>query len=198
MTFVPLPAGLFPATMQAGYINNASMSTSPLSGVTQVIERPGLKLLCMLGWDSATSLESDVIKAWAFALRGNVNYTALYDFSKPYPRGTLRGVPLINGANQAGESVNLKNCAPGATLLTGDWIGIGGRARMVKADAVATAAGLMTVALAAPLQVAATNDAIVEWDKPTSNYRLRSSQALWENLKGGLLKNLQMDFEEHL
>lgn len=93
------------------------------------------------------------------------------------PRGTLRGLPtLAIQADQFAQQFTI-NAPDGATLLTGDLIGVGGQVFVVVADAVSVG-GVMVVSVRGRVRTTQTAGTAVTWDRPTARFIRASASAL--------------------
>lgn len=76
------------------------------------------------------------------------------------------GVPLINGGNQSGRTLNLKGLTPGYVFRKGQWLSmiVNGQRFAYKSSAAATAdaSGNMALPLRTMLRVPTVNNAVVE------------------------------------
>jgi hypothetical protein len=121
----------------------------------------------------------------------------LYHFTRPAPRGTVRGTLTLNAlAAQGASSIVVTGCSPATgTLLAGDMLGVGGLLLMVGADCTAVA-GVITVPIVNRLRVAQSSGAAVTWDKPTAPFRLLSTNGV--QYTPGVAQAVSFDFGESI
>jgi len=144
---------------------------SPFGGAEQVKDLLNDRWLCSFAVAPLLHDEAAAVEAWCYSLRGMENVVPLWHFMRPAPRGTMRGSPVLAlAASQGAESLAITT-TPGATLLAGDLIGVGGQLHMVKADAVANGSGAMTVTLINRVRADRAGGSAVTWDKPTELFR---------------------------
>ncbi len=153
---------------------NVREFTSQYSGAYQTIDRMGerfkqtLRLGPLKGATRAAARQ-----AYFNKLRG-ANFIAAHCFRMPAPNGTQRGTPTLNAAVAQGAlTLPLANCTNGATLLSGDILGIGGEWFMV-ADAITFSGTTGTVNVCNRVRNAAgfSSGAAVTWDKPITTWRV--------------------------
>ena len=171
MATYDLPAAMRPQLASFGLQKAGVQFRSPFNGSLQaasfVAER----------WQvSATGVpqslrDAGAVEAFLNLMAGGVNYVRMGHPARPVPYGTLRGSPILNGgATRGASSLTLANCTPGATLLTGDMIGVatGTQLFQVAADCTANGGGLMTVPLVNRVRATCEAGTAVTWDRPTA------------------------------
>jgi hypothetical protein len=150
------------------------MHSSPYGGSEQFVDLLNDRLMCSLVLPANTHGGAAAVEAFLASFRGQVRTIDLWHFTRPAPRGTMRGSPVLSAnAAQGAASLSITTTA-NATLLAGDMIGVGGLLLMVQADAQANGSGAMTVTIVNRLRKALTSGAAVAWDKPTAPFRLMS------------------------
>ena len=174
---------------------------SPLDGSVQTGDTQGPRWA--LSADLRRMGEADIAEFQAFLakLRGRANRALVRYFAREVPRGTinLSGV-TVNGALSVGATqLNLSGCGSATTLLTGDFIGIGGQLLMV-VDGPYTASGggaMTSVKFEHPLRAIASHGAPVTTDKPTCRMMLTGEAGGWSSMPG-LISEMRLDFVEAL
>jgi len=156
-------------------------------------------------WGASLSLrrmeEADIAEMQAFAvkLRGQANRALLYNFVRSVPRGTITtsGV-TVNGALALGATqLTLASCGNTKTLLTGDFLGVGGQLLMV-VDGPYTSDGagaMANVVFEHPLRAAVSSGAAVTLTKPTCRMVLTSSEIEWSTV-APVISEIGFEFEE--
>lgn len=119
------------------------------------------------GWCRASieaTAEASASGAWSIFLiaSGGVTYTG---------DGTS-GLYLWGAQLEAGT---LTDYDPYATLKAGDMLGLGGALVQVASNAIADAAGVMTVSILPKLLAEVAAGTAVVWDRPTANFMARAS-----------------------
>lgn len=112
------------------------------------------------------------LSALTKAMAGGVLRLRLHNRYRPEPLGSMRGSPVLaNPATQFSDTLEIQ-ATPGATLLSGDLIGIGGQLFEVFGDAVANGSGVMAAKVLNRTRVSLSTGAAVVWDKPTAAFIL--------------------------
>jgi len=172
---------------------------SPLDGTLQTGASQGPR------WGASVNVrvmaEADAVELQAFAakLRGKANRVLLPYLGRLVPRGTINtsGV-TVNGALALGATqATLAGCGNAKTLLTGDWMSIGGQLlMMVDGPYTSTAGGAMAnVKFEHPLRAAVSDAAAVTLSSPTC--RMVCTGLLgWETRAPTLTEFAGFEFEE--
>lgn len=157
-------------------------TASPFTGQQQLVRHQG-------GWWEAEVTLPPMMRADAeewigflMSLRGRWGTFLLGDPNATSPRGTWAGTPLVNGASQTGETLNVDGFSAGATARRGDYItlGSGGSARLYKVLSDETAAGgAMTLDLFPRLRESPADNAAVATSNTTGLFRLASNETEW-------------------
>jgi len=186
-------------TLRWRVIAPAQSHRSPFDGSLQTGATQGPR------WGASLSLngmeEADIVEMQAFAvkLRGQANRALIHNFARSVPRGTITvsGV-TVNGALAIGATqLTLAGCGNTKTLLTGDWIGVGGQLLMV-VDGPYTSDGagaMANVVFEHPLRAAVSSGAAVTLTKPTCRMVQVSSDIEWSTV-GPLISQIGFEFEE--
>ena len=128
-------------------------------------------------------------QAMALQLRGRTNQVALWNFGKPQPLGTMRGVMALGTTAQGATSLTITASGQaGKTLLAGDFLGVGSgltqQVVMVCADAAANGSGVIAVTTEPALRNAFASGAGVTWYRPCALFRRKDSASSWEMAPG--------------
>ncbi len=98
------------------------------------------------------------------------------------PRGTMAGVPVVNGAGQAGLELDIRGLTANASgvLLAGDYIQLGSgadsRLHKVLTDVDGDASGHATLDIWPPLRTSPADGAAVIYDNPVGKFRLSRNE----------------------
>jgi hypothetical protein len=161
-----------PAQLEMALRYNTVVFSSPLTRATQTVEFPGARWEVQFTLNNLTDPDTAILQAFLAQLRGQAGRFTLHDFSRPTPRGTATGTPLVMGAGQTGTTLTMDGLAAGATLLRGDKIGVNGELKMVVSDATANGSGVMAVTFEPPLRASPADNATVTLINPTATFRL--------------------------
>ena len=182
-------------------ISPAEVFESPIDGSVQTGDTQGPRWALVA--DLRPMAEADIAEFQAFLakLRGKTNRALVRYFAREVPRGTinLSGV-TVNGALSVGATqLDLSGCGSATTLLTGDFIGIGGQLLMV-VDGPHTASGggaMTSVKFEHPLRAIASHGAPVTTDKPTCRMILAGQSNGWPT-GVAVISKMALQFEEAL
>jgi hypothetical protein len=157
------------AGLEWGLRQNVIMNTSKFSGSTERIELPGSRWFSTLTFAECPAVmeeEAAEREAYWAKIGGPANLVQLWHLRRPYPRGTMRGSPVLSGAVAQGATVLPITTTAGATLKYADMVKAGGMLFMVTAPATANGSGAMSVSVTPPARLPALSGAAVEWDRP--------------------------------
>ncbi|WKB52315.1 hypothetical protein [Eleftheria terrae] len=185
-----------PQSMQLSLEANTRVHTSPFTQGVQVLDLLGERWRLSMTLPERRPQHGAALEAFIARLRGPSHEVALWHFRRPVPRGTLRGAPTLGAAAGQGAAVlMLAGCAPGATLLAGDLLGLGEQLLMVAEDGQASAAGELVVPLANRVRVVQPVGAAVVWNRPTGRFRLAAT-AVPVGYRPGAVQPLELEFLE--
>ncbi len=172
-----LPATPDIATARFGLEVPVAVHESPLSGVEQVLERPGARWVGEITLPPMPRAQAASWTAFLVALRGSYGTFMFGDPDATAPRGSIAGTVTADGAAGA-RAVTLTGAT--GTLLAGDYIqigsGVSARLHMVVQDWDAAVGG--TVAIEPPLRLAATAAPVI-WQNPAGPFRLATGEVSW-------------------
>lgn len=166
--------------------NSSAKNTSPFTYEEQVYDYGGAV------WEISGSLppmerdQAEVYTSFLMSLRGQVG-TFLMSIAGAYqPRGTWAGTPVVDGAGQTGDQLNIRGLTPNQTgaAKAGDFISIGTgnatRLYKVLADADADANGDMTVTIAPRLRTSPVDGATINVTSAKGVFRLTDQAASYQ------------------
>jgi hypothetical protein len=176
---------------------NQRSGSSPFGGSEQVTDLLQDRWWIYLEIPMRPRLQGAEIEAYINSMRGLVNNTPVYHFSRPQPRGTARGTQTLSAAVAQGAAVlPITGISPATgSYLLGDMIGVGGLLFMVAADVIAVA-GAASVPITNRVRVAQNSGAAVTWDKPTAPFRLMATSGVQYN--GDVAQAVTFDFAEKI
>jgi len=134
------------------------------------------------------------IRAFLAQLKGRIN-TFLYgdpDYLVLGPRGTFSGTPLVAGAAQTGESLNVDGFTALQTNVAraGDYIqldtGAASELYMIVADVNSDSAGAATLTLNRPLLSAPANNEVVVSTNARGVFKLIDNSVEWSSNKSSV------------
>lgn len=109
-----------PNQIAAALVANTGLFPSALNSSAQTIDRQGYRWKFTLSYENLSAANRAAMLALIAQLRGQSNRVRLPVFDNP-KRGVYGGTPLVDGASQTGNTLNLK----GATATVTNWIRAG-------------------------------------------------------------------------
>lgn len=101
--------------------------------------------------------------------------------------------PLVAGANQTGSTLVCDGVTPSTPILrAGDWLEVGGELKLVTADAVSDATGVVTFAIRPALRASPTDNASAAITEPKGRWRLTQPVA---GINTDVLRNAELQIE---
>ena len=128
-------------------------------------------------------------------------YVKKYWTGSAWTTGTsLLGQPLMDGINQSGETVQIKNLVAGETFLQrGDYISfenpLHGEIKVVTADCESDGAGKATLEFTPPLRTPNSGEDVINIVEPVTLFRLKSPQFFY-NLQPNRIVNMTIEAVE--
>lgn len=187
MSIVTLPAALRVARIEWGQQRADLEFGDGDAGVSQARVLGPPRWMVSLG--APDHLLEDQAALWRdtiFSLEGRIHQLAVPYLELQAPRGTMRGtLTLASTAAYGDRTLSITGGAgqAGATLLQGDFIGVGSGATRqlisVAADATANGSGVISVTVRQAMRWAQSSGSAVEWNKPTALFRQRNSSSSW-------------------
>jgi len=172
----PSTSKFLPATFEIGLRSSVIVSTSALSGNVQTVEIPGSRWVVGMMYAGQVLADRAEVEAFWVKVQGQINRVSLWHLSRPAPRGSMRGSPVMASTAAIGATTAAITTTPAATVKAGDMLGLGGQLVQILADAQADGGGALTVSFAPRLRAAATSGSAVVWDKPTANFILTTPE----------------------
>lgn len=160
---------------------NTQTFTSPLSRVTQVVALAGARWKATYTLPRMSRAQAAPWRAFLLSLEGQANTFAAYDPDFVSPLGTPLGAPLVKGAGQTGSTLLIDGCVANVTgwLKAGDYFSVGGKLKMITADASTNGSGEATLTFK-PANFAAPAD-----NAPLTVYAATCEMRLVDDSQGG-------------
>lgn len=183
---LPTSIGIEQITLRA--VNAVSTTQSIFTYRQQVVSYAGQR------WEASIRippLRKDVMEEWvAFlvSLKGQTGTFLLNDPNNTSPRGTASttpGTPVVNGASQTGDTLNISGLPVSETgyLLPGDYIQLGSgsssRLHKVLTSTDTDGSGLATVDIWPSILTAPVNGSSVVLTDAKGLFRLNSNMSEW-------------------
>lgn len=129
--------------------------------------------------------DAEIWVAWLVSLRGKFGTFLLGDPLCATPQGDIGGTPLVNGAGQTGETLQIDGCTANVTnwLKAGDYIQLGSGStatlHKVLANANSNGSGQVTLSLWPHIRSAPNDNAAVTVTNAVGRFRLSSNETTW-------------------
>lgn len=155
--------------MEIDLLDNVKENRSKLNLAVQTVEFPGDSWVMGIEYRSMPLSEFLAVRAFWLTLRGRAHRVRVWVFDNSVPKGTMRGAPTISG--QMGEGANAVTIlsTSGATLNSGDFVGVvlsNGYQQLLLVGTSNTVGSTITANTTPPLRKIANSGAIVTWSKP--------------------------------
>ena len=191
------PAAFLPTNVEWGNGKSILQFTSNYSGTTQSVETGPERWTVSVSLPQMYWNEAARIEAFFERLAGGVNRVRLYHFTRPVPRGAMRGSPTLQTAAARGNtSLVLNNAGAGATLKAADLFSMGGQLYKCADDCTASGGGVITVPLVHRVRYPTAAGAAVVWDHPTADFIMPATGSKLGYSAGISDPMSQIDFQE--
>lgn len=181
-----------PSAIQPGWIGNTAIATSGLIGSAQTVDRQGLKWSMVYSFQGLTGANRAEMLSLLAKLRVQSNRLRVPVHDNP-ARGLYGGTPLVNGASQTGNTLNINGCTPTVTnwIREGDYfsviVGTEPELKIATADASSDGGGLATLTFEPKLRTSPANGAAIYVEDgvlsvPKGIFLLADSEINWESI----------------
>lgn len=198
-----------PTSAQIGLRHNAAVYEHSLSAVAGVLDRGGLNWHMQVEFANRTGDERAELMALFAKLRGPVNMLRVPVIGNP-KAGAYGGTPLVAGASQTGNSINVDGCTASITdwIKAGDYfsVTVNGEVelKMCTADASSNGSGAITISFEPRLRASPADNAAIHVDDgtltpPAGVFICASDEMKWDNRlhRDGIgLSNFSLDLVE--
>lgn len=201
MTVLSFPAGFKPSRAEFGLVSNTQGFVSPLAATVQTVELPGARWRCRMTFENLSDADGRTLKAFLTKLNGMAGrfYYGDPSFLIDGPQGALGGTPLVNGASQTGNTLNVDGWSASVTdiLKAGDYIQFtnadGGRElKMITADVSSNGSGETALEVYPAIRVSPADNAAITVTGATCQMMLNSDAADWA-LRRPMLNTITID-----
>lgn len=190
-----------PDSAKSDILSNVGISASPFTGGIQATELPGARWKLTFGYDSLSAKYGRQLKAIKAMMRGGAEVAHIIDLSYIPRRSSEPGVPVVNGANQAGAVLASAGWTPSIQILeVGDQISYlcsDGMYRMhiVTAPVSSNASGQANIPILPPLRNPPVNGTPISSIAPAVSVQLTGGG---EVSIDGMLHSASFEFTEAL
>lgn len=171
MTILSWPAlTVDPARVEWTLVSVTQLHESPLTGAVQTQELPGAYWQCILDYSNAWGESARLLWAFLARMRGRAGRVYVPAFGKESPAGVGGGTPVVNGAGQTGNTLNIDGAPTSTTgwLLAGDVFSVGSYLYMLTADADTDGSGTAALSFAPALRAAPADGASIVINSPVT------------------------------
>jgi len=180
---LPTHTGIRSVTLRA--VNVTAMSESAFTLRQQIYKHAGERWEAEVALPAMARADAEQWVAWLLSMRGREGTFLLGDPLGATPRGSAGGTPLVNGADQTGDSITIDGCTAGQTgwLLAGDYIqlgsGAGASLHKILQDVDTNGAGQATLDIWPAIRTAPANNSAVVTSSAQGVFRLATSETEW-------------------
>lgn len=181
MTTYSFPA-VEPSTTELVLVSNTRAFVSPFTGSVQTASRSGTRWRLVMTFNNLKGTDRRLMQAFVAKLDGQTHRFTVQDHSHTFS-GTIAGTPLVAGASQTGNSIDIDGLTSGDNIKAGDLFSIGGELKMCTADA-SESTGAMTINFVPEIHNSPTDNSAVVYSTPTGTFMLMGNENGWSNAPG--------------
>lgn len=180
-----LPSHTGRRSMELRATNAVTVERSPFTYASQAQASAGQMWQADVTLPPMKRADAEAWVAWLVSLRGSFGTFLMGDPIGATPRGAGGGTPLVNGASQTGQDLDIDGCTSNVTgwLKAGDYVQLGsaGSATLHKvlADVNTNGSGQATLTLWPHIRTAPSDNAAVTISNTVGRWRLASSESSW-------------------
>ena len=160
---------------------NELANRSPFSRAGKIRQFDGTHWVATLTTNIESYLKDEIrdFQAFIYGLSEDAGQFNLWDHRKSIPRGNPGGNPIVSGDNQLGYQLLTTGWSPSTTVLRKDDVAgvdtpLGPMILSMTADILSDAGGTATLKFVPKLRGSPVNTAVIRFDKPMANFRLRA------------------------
>lgn len=170
-----------PSSMSWELISNAQQFVG-ISGAIQVAQRAGQRWTATMEFATLSNNDRAVLQAFVAQVLGLADNFTLSPFDYE-ARGAFGGTPLVAGAGQTGNSLNIDGCSNSITnwIRAGDFFQVGNELKMAVADASSNGSGAITISFVPELRAAPADNAAITTTNPTGVFRFAQPRMGWSS-----------------
>lgn len=198
MPAIDFPSGLTPETQTFGIKYNTQISTSAISGVSQVIEMPGARWRGSISFRDLLPADAATLQKFMLELRGSAGLFHYRDLSRTRTQATVSGILTV----EAGSTNRLVKTTPSNGGFTaGDYIQIGAKGDSPEYKMVISVSGApasqQTLTIEPALRRTDYIGKSLVHINPVGEFRLiNEAQLLWSIRTKAKLADINLEFLE--
>ena len=175
-----------PSESTVEFLSNTATFVSPITGAIQTLDRGGERWRISLVHRNLKAAERGELSGFLVKLNGQQHRVTLFNHAEAN-RGAFGGTPLMAGASQTGNSINVDGCSLSVTnwIMAGDWFSVSDELKLCTADANSDGAGDITISFVPRIRTAPLNNDPLTTTAGTGTFILDSSSVSWSNNPGG-------------
>jgi hypothetical protein len=180
---LPTHTGLKSVNLRA--VTQTAMSMSPFTYKQQIHNHSGQRWEIEVTLPPMQRADAEQWLAWLLSLNGMEGTFLMGDPLGATARGSLGGTPVVNGANQTGQSLTIDGCTPSVTgwLKAGDYIQLGSDStstlHKVLVDVNTDTGGAADIDIFPAMRTAPEDGSTVTVSNCVGRFRLNSGQQDW-------------------
>ena len=197
MSAINFPS-LTPESQTFGIKYNTQISTSTISGVSQVVEMPGARWRGSISFSELVPTDAALLQQFALELRGSAGLFLYGDLSRTDPQSTITGSLTV----ESPSTNRLVYTTPSSGIFTaGDYIQIGAdndnpELKMI-IDVSGSAGSQQALTIEPALRRTDYIGLSITYSNPKTQFRLiNEDQLIWSIRTKALLTDLTLDFLE--
>ena len=166
-------------------VNAVAMSMSPFTYKQQIFAHQGQRWEADVTLPAMKRSDAEQWVAWLVSLKGLRGTFLMGDPVGCTARGSLGGTPLVNGASQTGDTLNIDGCTASQTpwIKAGDYIQLGSASsaslHKVLLDANSDSGGQVLLDIWPNINVAQADNATVVTSNAKGVWRLANNESNW-------------------
>jgi len=187
-----------PSSMVVQYQSNTDVFISPITKAIQSVDRGGEHLLVTMTYNNLKTADRALLVGFVAKLNGQQHRVTL-PFLAVDNQGLFGGTPLVAGASQTGNTLDIDGCSNSITgwIRAGDVFSVGGEVKIATDDVNSDGSGLATLAFSPRIRTSPDNNAAVETTAPGGTFIMVDSGQSW-NYKPGSFSDIVLQFVEDI
>lgn len=194
--------GIAPNVVDTGILSNSKSFESPLSKFVQTAARDGTRLALSQRFSDLVGAERRIMQAFLARMNGQENRALIYDHTYHGARGALGGTPVVDGANQKGKSISIRDMTADVVGIfrAGDQIAFlnangNYELKFVLSDADSDSNGDVSLDIYPEIHHSPADGAEIVTTNPAGTFMLASPDISWSNRPdGNALNPIHSDF----
>jgi hypothetical protein len=166
-----------------GLETNTQTFSSPLTKNVQRLLLGGARWTASYTLPKMKRERAAAWQAFFLSLDGGLNTFNAFDPDAKQPRGIATGTPLVNGANQTGNTLVIDGCTASVFgwLRAGDYVSVNGELKMATADCNTDGSGNATISFKPAIRNSPSDNSAVTVRNATCTMVLADdNQAMWD------------------